>query len=101
MFSELDGALESLGAQDVGQNFTVWDKTKWAATEGRIQKILWNLQMNKISLQSMLSIYSWFVTHLIFDIVFLGHSFPKSIIEAVQVSDVIRTASLNNRPKVK
>ena len=63
VFSELDGALESLGVQDdnVGQNFTVWNRTKWAATEESIQKILVNLQMNKISLQSMLSIYSWFV----------------------------------------
>ena len=104
VFSELDVALERLGALDgliVGRNSTVWDKTKWAATEESIQKILVNLQMNKISLQSMLSIYSWFVTHLIFDIVFLGHSFPKPILEVVQVSDVICAVNLNSGHKKK
>ena len=64
VFSELDGALESLGAQE-GQDFTVWDKTKWALKEENIEKILRDLQMNKSSLQWMLTIYSWFVTHFI------------------------------------
>ena len=67
MFSELDGALDSLGAQDghtVGQNFTAWDKTKWAAKEKNIEKILGHLQMNKISLQNMLTLYLWFVARI-------------------------------------
>ena len=66
VFSELDGALESLGAPDdaVGPNLTVWDKTKWAVKEESIEKILKNLQMNKSSLQWMLSIYLWFVTRV-------------------------------------
>ena len=66
MFSELDGALESLGVQadTASQNLNVWDKTKWAVKEESIEKILKNLQTNKISLQWMLSIYLWFVTRV-------------------------------------
>ena len=100
VFSELDVALERLGALDgliVGRN--LWDKTKWAATEESIQKIFGNLQMNKISLQSMLSIYSWFVTHFIIDIIPV--SFPKPILEVVQVSDVICAVNLNSGHKKK
>ena len=68
VFSELDGALESLGAQDdiVGRNLNVWDKTKWAVKEESIEKSLRNLQMNKSSLQWMLSIYLGFVTRIQF-----------------------------------
>ena len=66
VFSELDRALESLGAQTVGQKLTAWDKAKWAAREGSIEKILRNLQMNKISLQCMVSIYLWFATRILF-----------------------------------
>ena len=66
VFSELDRALESLGAQDVtiGRNFKVWDKMKWAVKEESIEVILRNLQMNKNSLQNMLCIYLWFVTRI-------------------------------------
>ena len=63
VFSELDGALEGLGARDV-QNPTAWDKTKWAEKEESIEKILRNLQMNKCSLQWMLSVYLRFVLRI-------------------------------------
>ena len=69
VFSELDGALESLGARE-GQDLTVLDKTKWAVKEENIEKILMDLQMNKGSLQWMLSIYLWFVTHISYLILF-------------------------------
>ena len=65
LFSELDAALESLGARTVGQKLTTWGKAKWAAKEGSIEKILRNLQMSKISLQCMMSIYLWFVTRIL------------------------------------
>ena len=64
-FSELDGALESLGVRD-GRNLNVWDKTKWAMKEESIEGSLRNLQMNKSSLQWMLSIYLGFVTCILF-----------------------------------
>ena len=63
VFSELDGVLEGLGAGD-GQNLTVWNKTKWAVKEESIEGILRNLQMNKCSLQWMLSIYLRFVSRI-------------------------------------
>ena len=68
VFSELDGALESLGVQDdtFHQNLTAWDKTKWAVKEESIEKSLRNLQMNKISLQWMLTIYLGFVARILF-----------------------------------
>ena len=65
VFSELDGALEGLDTGN-GQNLTAWDKTKWAAKEESIEKILRNLQMNKSSLQWMLSIYLRFVLHVLY-----------------------------------
>ena len=72
VFSELDGELESLRIQDgtVGQTLTLWDKTKWAIKEESVRKILRNLQMNKGSLQWMLSIYLWFVTHISYLVLF-------------------------------
>ena len=86
VFSELDGALESLGAQD--ENLTAWDKTKWAVKEESMEKSLRNLQMNKTSLQWMLSIYLWFVRHIsCLIILFLWHPFSEPILEVVQVSN--------------
>ena len=40
-FSELDGALESLGVQAdaIGRNLNVWDKTKWAVKEESLKRV--------------------------------------------------------------
>ena len=71
VFSELDGALEGLGTRD-GQNPTVWNNTKWAVKEESIEKILKNLQMNKCSLQWMLSIYLRFALRISYFTPFRG-----------------------------
>ena len=69
-FSELDEELKGLGGADYqgadSVALTKWERAKWAAKDGGIAKILRHLQMHKVSLGLMLSIYSWSVQHLTF-----------------------------------
>ncbi|KAA8913147.1 hypothetical protein FN846DRAFT_183551 [Sphaerosporella brunnea] len=56
-FSELEECLASVTISQ-RRGLTLWDRAKWAAKEGDIQRLLQNLEQHKSSLSLMLTIYN-------------------------------------------
>ena len=83
VFKRLLDAIDRLFVQ--GGAFTLRNKARWAAEEENIGNILRDLQMNKSSLQCMLSIYVWFVTR----VSYFKASLRRLEIEVIQFSDMM------------